>query len=75
MLVRSGIDTYTGYASLVAGWGDRTLIKKPPKLAIIGPAFNAFREYYIKTRGNFIPHCHISGTVCAELLRVAYLDL
>jgi hypothetical protein len=75
MVVRSGLDTYTGYVYLVEGWGDSMVIRMPPKLAIIGPAFNAFRKAYVEIPETFIPHSYNSGSMRAELLCLAYLDL
>jgi len=40
-LASLGIATYADYISLVAGWGDETLIEAPPKAAIVGPAIKA----------------------------------
>jgi len=41
LVLQLGFETYSGYASLVAGWGDTTLIIIPPKYLILEPFFDA----------------------------------
>jgi hypothetical protein len=40
-----GIETYSGYASLVAGWGNPILFVKPPKPLSLGPIFKSIGKY------------------------------
>jgi hypothetical protein len=70
-----GLETYSGYAALVGGWGNEVLIEKPPKTLILGPIFKAVGKfdtiYYLGTS----THLCDSGIMRPGLLRLAYLGL
>jgi hypothetical protein len=41
ILIQTAFETYSGYALLVVGWGNRIVLEMPPKLIIPDPLFDA----------------------------------
>jgi hypothetical protein len=73
--VNLGSETYSGYAALVAGWGNVALVDKPPQEIILSPLFKAIGKYYLDYHLRSLAHSSDSGIVCPELLRLAHLGL
>jgi hypothetical protein len=48
LVLQLGFETYSGYAYLVAGWGDKTLIAFPPQYLILEPFFDSVRKFGLK---------------------------
>jgi hypothetical protein len=71
-----GTETYSGYAALVAGWGDLIIIEKVPKPLILGPIFKAIGGWDLDDHLKSITYllCD-SGLLRPKLLRLAYLGL
>jgi hypothetical protein len=75
LTVNMGTETYSGYAALVAGWGDTVLIEKVPKPLILGPLFKSISECYLDYQLGLPIRLCDSCLVRPELLRLAYLGL
>jgi hypothetical protein len=76
LVIQLGFETYSGYASLVAGWGDTRLIVIPPKYLILEPFFDAVRTYSSNGKGiHPLTPIAISGTLRPKFLRMEDLGI
>jgi hypothetical protein len=76
ILFQMAIETYSGYTSLVAGWGDLTLLTSAPRFLILEPFVDGLCKFeFTLTFLSSRVHNHHSGIVCAELLRLADLEI
>jgi hypothetical protein len=70
-----GIETYSGYAALVGGWGNEILLEKPPKPLILGPIFKAIGKFNAVYHLVSFTHLRDSGIMRPGLLRLAHLGV
>lgn len=78
--VNLGSETYSGYAALVAGWGNVALVDKPPQEIILSPLFKAIvalcvQNFYAWRIWAFLQRTIAASLFCALMVSLSLLQL
>jgi len=80
LTINMGTETYSGYAALVAGWGDLIIIEKVSKPLMLGPIFKAIvafcvQNFYAWRIWAFLQRKVAASLFCAVMVSLSLLQL